>query len=515
MSLVFLVIFWVLVLVVLLGREALALSVFFASTAFGSFAVVPTEALGGLTILATPVLALALSARILSSPGGMGFMARNALNLRSLGLMSLFWATAVVVTFFGPRLFTGVDIIPVRGLVSRVADLQPTTQNLSQIAYLTTSVFFCFAVARLLSLPGRGVVVLSALCMAGLVTIATGLLDLANQAVDLSFLLTPLRSASYSLMVDNEILGTKRLVGLMPEASAFGGICVSQAVMLHFLAILDTPGQGSSRNWALKLRPVIVFLLVGLAMLSTSSAAYVGLAIFACAACLNWALDLFRLTARHERQSRTVAGDISTQAVTGAALFMVGCVVLLLSPESLTPAVQMVDRMVFQKGASASFAEREFWTRVSWDALWATHGFGVGVGSTRASNSVVAVFSNTGLLGGVLLYGLVAQKFLMSPPADQVFARDLHRRACWPYLIGLPVGLMIGTSPDFGTGGAFVIALLALPSLVHRDAQPKRSARGRPVIQRTPSGGKETTGLSHGVVRRTIIDQGGVEHGQA
>src|SRR5690606_31272067 len=87
-----------------------------------------------------------------------------------------------------------------------------------------------------------------------------------------------------ALLVDVEVFNTKRVVGLMPEASSFGGICISflagvyffrRAIVNPFLRVTVTP-----------------VLLLGLALLvwlSTSSSAFVSLAVLGGVVLLEWA----------------------------------------------------------------------------------------------------------------------------------------------------------------------------------------------------------------------------------
>ena len=113
--------------------------------------------------------------------------------------------------------------------------LQPTTQNLSQLAYMTISIITVFAFACVLKRPGWWTAILQGLLLGGVVAIVTGLLDMAGQASPIGAALAPFRTASYALLTDVEILGAKRVVGLMPEASAYGGLCISLIAALHFL----------------------------------------------------------------------------------------------------------------------------------------------------------------------------------------------------------------------------------------------------------------------------------------
>ena len=121
------------------------------------------------------------------------------------------------------------------------------------------------------------------------------------------------------------------------------------------------------------------------------------------------------------------------------------------------------------------------WTAVSWRALWDTYGFGVGLGGTRASNAFVAVASNTGVLGAALFYGFLAWLFLRPLPDSPDLARGAMAAARWAFLPGFTVGLMVGTSANFGALAALYFAILAVAapsaSRVERELRPRRLIR--------------------------------------
>ena len=101
------------------------------------------------------------------------------------------------------------------------------------------------------------------------------------------------------------------------------------------------------------------------------------------------------------------------------------------------------------------------WTATSWHALVDSYGVGVGVGSTRASSSVVGVTSSTGFLGALLFYGFVAQTMTRrAKPRDPEGALVLSA-VRWSFLPPFAISLMIGISADFGPMLAFLFGLSA------------------------------------------------------
>jgi hypothetical protein len=127
---------------------------------------------------------------------------------------------------------------------------------------------------------------------------------------------------------------------------------------------------------------------------------------------------------------------------------------------------------------------------VSWRALWETHGLGVGLGGTRASNFAVALASNVGIVGALLYALFVAQcLFLRRGGRDDAQGGALMSAVRWAYFAPFLAGLTIGTTPDFGVLNAwlygFSIALLQQPT--PRRAFPVAAVRaGSGSIARAP-----------------------------
>jgi hypothetical protein len=133
----------------------------------------------------------------------------------------------------------------------------------------------------------------------------------------------------------------------------------------------------------------------------------------------------------------------------------------LFNPAIFNPFIELINTIIFQKASSDSFEERSMWTAVSLKALFDTWGLGVGMGGTRASNGLVAVFSNTGFAGGLLYYGFLIQTYLRrAAQGDQEAAVILTAVRFYmpPVFI---MGILAGTSADFGVMNACIYALAA------------------------------------------------------
>ena len=85
-----------------------------------------------------------------------------------------------------------------------------------------------------LARPGMRQHALRALAFGGAVAVATGIVDLVTALLGAGPGLAPFRTASYALHVAHAIHGTKRVVGLMPEAAAFGLLCLGYLSLLYF-----------------------------------------------------------------------------------------------------------------------------------------------------------------------------------------------------------------------------------------------------------------------------------------
>lgn len=471
--------FWILALWGTFSRKPVLLYLFFATMSIGAFAVLPTALTGGLTFTATPIIALLLVARTFLDRNGLTSALTLAIMPNRLMLLTLFWLVAVITTLFMPRLFEGaVMVVPIRGELSTTAPLRPTAQNISQFTYLTISVLSVFAFARILQSPEARQHALKAICLGGAVTVVTGLLDFASTYVPITPLLAPFRTASYALMTSVEVLGGKRVVGLMPEASAYGAQCLGFLSALYFYrrAIVDD----RVRNL---LAPAILALLALCAWLSTSSGTYVGVALVAMVAGLEWLLRVNMNQHNGSIYRRGLGGELSVVVTLMIAL----AVLVILRPNVLDPIYSLVDRMVLEKSSSDSFAQRGMWRSVAFASLFDTYGLGVGLGGTRSSSSLVAILSSTGIIGGLLFYGFVLQSFLrrtFGAPVETQLIVSGFRFSFIPIFI---VTLMVGDA-DFGGFIAFGLGITTALAIAMRRqmANPAEAAPQFPI----PTSGK-------------------------
>lgn len=406
------------------------------SIPFGALAVIPTGFTGGLSLLATSISALLLFAKAVLRDGAYERIFANALSFRRMGLLTLFLVVAIVVTMIAPRLFAGaIRIVPYSWThYGALANgwLAPSTQNISQLLYLTISVFGVFVFVEVLRTPQMRQTFLRALFAGGVTMLMTGVLDVAGMTP----LLDLARTASYDYLVGAEVAGVRRITGAMSEASSFGEGALYFGAAIWFLrhAIED---EKMRTRWA----PGLAVALVLFSFSSTSSAAYAGCGIFGILAMLDWGVRAGGVLGREAGRPIPVEALIASVAVA------VAFAILAFTPGMLDPMVKLIDEMVFSKSTSWSYIERSHWTNRSLQAAFDTWGFGVGAGSTLSSNWFVSVFASTGVLGTFLLFAFFAQMFTRR--AETMEGAVISHAIRLAFLPWFGVSLLVGTNPDF------------------------------------------------------------------
>jgi len=436
-------VFWGLIALGIIAPGPLLLLYFFFS--FGAFTalnLIPSETS---TVVPQTACAAFLVLKILLSPGRISRAIDAAIDPAALGFLFGFLVYGLFSSFVMPRLFAHmVDVVPMSNNVPWPVPLVPTGGNFNQSSLTTLSV----GVVLAFSLAGRNAAfrqhALRSLLVGGLVLIATGLADLLVPAS----VLEPFRNA-YLVSVDNEVLGHRRLAGLMPEASGFGPYCLVLAMNLFFLR--PCFADRILRNIFAPAAAMVLFLM---AALSTSSTAYLGLAAFSLVLAANWL--------RRALSSKALGRETLTLEAGAIVIGLIAIIaVLTFVPHAADPFYTMIDAMIFKKSQSASYIERSMWTRTALHAFFTTGGLGVGLGSARSSNWFAAVLGNTGIVGAAFLSCFFLRLFLFR---------------CWSedqktveFVTGLrlslvPLALMMAASwtlADFGAGTGALLGLIA------------------------------------------------------
>jgi hypothetical protein len=413
---------------------------------------------GGINLLPQTTCAAFLVLKVFSKPANCLRAISLGLKYKQAGLFTLFILSSLIGSRVLPSLFDGIiEVVPVSGGQVGTDILRPSFSNITQMCYLTISFATTLAFATIGSSSALQKTYVWASFYGGWVVVFTGLVDFALYNIGLSDLLAPFRTASYSLLTDVEAEGIKRVVGLMAEASAYGALCIGSAAALTFLApLFETPLQRFMCG-------LLAMLLLVMVVLSTSSGSYVGIAIFATVYGANLAVRFLGLGDR-------VRGSAKRELTICIAVLVLLILLFISAPAIFDPAIQMVDKLVFQKGETASYIERSMWMRVGWQAFLDSNGFGVGIGSIRVSNWAVSILGSTGILGGALMFGfIVAQLLLRAKGCSRdcaLFSSGL-KMALIPSLV---MSMLSATMPDIGVSTAAALGLLIASRLEKKDS---------------------------------------------
>jgi hypothetical protein len=418
------------------------------SISFGTLAVVPLEISGGVTFLPVTVLSSVVIVRLILK-SDVAAVVDAALNWRHLGLLMAFLVYAILITGIAPIVFAGV---PTMGLnIQQFTPLAPGAGNITQGLYLANSCLMTLATFLLLSEEDGRQLFRKALIIGGSAVVVTGIVDMATYG---SAALSEFRTASYALLSNSDMAGVRRVVGLQPEASAFGYVALSFGSLITFMR----PAETLDRRWRW-LAALAGWSCLLMAALSTSSGAIAGLVVFL----VIMVCDTIVLLLRGQ-------GGAATGRLRGNLGVLIGLVVatglvLTMLPDVASQLAKVFDAAVVRKASTSSFEERLYWNTVSLDGLRATGGFGLGVGSTRASSWFVALACGTGVIGSALL-GLFVMHAVFQPVGRAHFAdRLLIGGAKRTLLVSLLPFAGSATSVDFGLLIAFVFAVLtAIPA---------------------------------------------------
>ncbi|MCJ2023081.1 hypothetical protein [Methylobacterium sp. J-067] len=445
------------------------------SGSFGTLQMLPGSG-GGANLLPQSVCAVLFVAKVLAQPGNFTRAVEAALDPRRLALFSAFLVYSVVGALVLPRLFAGVfEVVPVSAFSFGTDILRPSSGNFTQSCYMALS----YATTLCFSIIGQSEAMREhfrrALLYAALGLVGTGLLDLVTYTLHIGSLLDPFRTASYSLLIDVEADGAKRVVGLMPEASTYGTACVGILSLMIFMRPLYR--AGNSQAMAL----VAIAALSLMSMLSTSATAIVGIGVMGGV----YAFDLLaRMIDPTNLRRAQLNIEISLIVVVAFAL----AVSLVVNPSMYDPVVSLVDKMVFQKASSASYAERSLWNRVGWEAFLDSGGIGAGLGSIRVSNWAISILGSTGVLGAILMFGFIVQQLVTvsrtAPVMANLFAM-LLKIGLLPTLI---MYQLAGTIPDIGITAAAALGLIAAAHTpTGRTTSSRQSSPGKLSLAQTPS----------------------------
>ena len=368
---------------VLLRRSILV--ALMASLAFGSTAVATLPSLGGsspliYTVFCALLLLTVAAHRHAAQDIGAGF------NLHpTFWLITLLMVYAIISCVFFPRLFVGQTsaFVPTTYGVMEVA-LAPVSGNISQTGYFVLGGLTFIAVS-LLMMRGLPIADVRRAFFAWIfLHTAMGALDLFSKLVGMGDLMEPIRTANYAMLTEVSQGGFWRIVGAQSEASAFAGISLAG------LSFTYVYWRRTGSRLALWLGLSLLILL----LLSTSSTAYAGLAILS--------VPVFWSIGKSISRKQFTPADVFLLGAF-AMCFLAALTVMLANPRFFDPFLSLLDTVVLDKMDSDSGQERSYWNYRSLQSVFDTGGLGIGFGSSRASSWPIAVVSQLGVLGSVLM----------------------------------------------------------------------------------------------------------------
>lgn len=454
-------IFWLLFFAAALSGIRWTLLLFFSSLAFGSLAILPTNLTGGTTFLPHTACSGLLFIRSFMACRKPHLLVDGLLDFNKLGLLSAFMAFGLAVTYTAPFLFAGA---PVMGLnnITRSA-LAFGSGNITQPLYLLSAFAITISLYQLLLQTETRRMVYQAIFFGAAVAIFAGIADMATAG---SGLLAPLRTANYVIMDGDSVGNMRRVIGFNTEASAYGSLVLCFGSMIYFMRMGDALG-----GFFAKIQMPLAMTMIVFTVLSTSSAAFLGLGVFAA-----FAVGANVLALRHPADEKRAMIHLMVIA----AAIVIGIALLFLNPKVFNGVVDLVDRLVLTKTSSDSYSERSSWNIVSLEGLVATGGYGVGVGSTRASSWPVAVLSSTGVIGGLFMALFILRITTINLRGATNEIRRVVTGARYSLFVCVVPSAVAGTLVDFGAFNATLFAVTtALPALIPIQKVRPRRARTR------------------------------------
>ncbi|WP_052075858.1 hypothetical protein [Sphingomonas taxi] len=456
---VVLAIFWLLFFAAAVSGIRWTLYLFFASLAFGSLAILPVNLTGGTTFLPHTACSALLCIRSFIACRKPHLLIDGLLDYNKLGLLTAFIVYGLMVTYTAPFLFHGAPIMGLNNITR--SPLGFGSGNITQPLYLLAAFAITISIYQLLLQTDTRRMVYQAIFVGGAMALIAGMIDMATAG---SGMLAPLRTATYVIMDGDDVGGMRRVIGFNTEASAYGALVLSFGAIIYFTRI----GEALGGIYA-KIQTPMALALIAFTVLSTSSAAFLGLGILGVFAVVANVMAL-----RHPADEKRALIQL---LVIGAAGLIVAALVVA-TPSMFNGAVELVDSLIFKKTSSSSYSERSSWNLVSLEGLVATGGYGVGVGSTRASSWPVAVLSSTGVIGGLLmaLFFLRLLTLSLRNASDEI--RRVVIGARYSLAVCLVPSAVAGTLVDFGAFNATLFAITtALPTLIPVATRRRRVPR--------------------------------------
>ena len=446
----------------------------FGLVVLGAASALDLPALGGSSVTPANLFLVFLIVRLVSMRGGGSALAAEIAPGRPLFIFLLLVLWIIGSALLLPRLFDGsVTVFS----LSRALDndggtmpLHPTSGNLSQSIYAIGGFLVACAISAFGRKPGGLRTILSALILTTWLDIGFAVIDLVTSWTHTGFLLDPIHNGGYALLTDDELGGLKRIAGSFSEASGFATFSLTLLGANFALFVLGVRPRHTG--------PASL-LLTGFVVLSTSSAGYLGLAVF------------YALFAVYAVVTALIGGRARALRIAAAGLgvgALAVCAVVLFVPSVANTAMAVINDSLLSKGTSESGIERGSWNTQAWQVFQDTHWLGAGIGSTRGSNYALVLLSNLGAIGFVLFVLLVLRVVL----SRTVVSLDGEERGIvWSARIGLLTSLIpslvIGTVYDLGALFYCLVGVAASGCIIAR----------RPAVARSRSGSRDSATISN------------------
>ena len=350
-------------------------------------------------------------------------------------LLVLFLLWSVLVTLVAPVVFDGMTVRIPAGETTLAAGYF-TSSNVAQVIYLMLGICVLVFLARS---PSSSPELIG--LVAGTATLLSGWRYL-NQVLGLPFPEGLFDNSPAFAYIESAPDDVERFRGIFSEPAGLAG---SSLVTIAYLLPRSLQVQGWRRSGALAIAAVAGYL----GATSTSATFVVAGVAVAVIAAVTFALRFLL-----RRTSVSVVASVLACAWVIAALWLLPIV------------ADFVETTVDQKVSSPSYSERSTANAAALDVFVNTFGFGVGLGSNRASSFVPGLLSATGIVGTLVLATAVATLIRRGSAVRE------YRPVVWA-LVSLLVAKVIAGPDLHDTTGVFWISLGLLSHAASRvDAGP-------------------------------------------
>lgn len=352
-----------------------------------------------------------------------------------------FWLMSIAViglvtSIILPRLFYGSTQIFAVGNTDfgpsiMLTPLGPVGGNITQPMYIISDLF-CFLLIMSIASDQKGFAAVTVGVMAhAVINIAFAAVDIVTYYSETGYILDFIRNAQYSLHLEEETAGLKRIAGSFSETSAFSYTTLGAFGFTATLWLYKKCSMISGTTAALSLVMLI---------LSTSSTAIVCLPILVLILYIISINSILKGKANKRQINFLLSFPLLISTLSLGSI---------LNKTILSNVSDFLNVLIFEKSTSQSGLERSSWNDAAINNFYDTYMLGAGLGSVRASSFTLAVLANIGIAGSLLFaifFGcvLLGEKSIDDPNS---IIRTASRIACIGMLAAASVS---GTLVDLG-----------------------------------------------------------------